>query len=356
MGASRWALPPAAMLLMIVAHAAWPQRAGPLALLAAVGPVASALVVVLLLPLAVVRRDALLATVVVAASVAATLAYHGPGAPPSEAVGGERLTVLTWNLHGAPPDEVGLGAALKRRQPDLVVLQEAGIADDAAPAVLPGMEVLTFPEAATPPGMVLASRLPILDRGELDRPVAAWDRPRAFWLRIDTGAGVVTLLGVHLSVPFPLSSLPCPYCPDLRDAQVAAVAEFASQRSAAGEWVVVAGDFNIAEREVAYRDLSALTDAGRGLTLAALPAPMASAAAAAGLRLPGSRARSRLERDRLQVVGQRPLPAAGRAASAPVRDRHAERMVSITDADDGRDAVTGAAPFLLRDARKWTGF
>lgn len=133
------------------------------------------------------------------------------------------------------------------------------------------MTVFHHPDAGTPPGMLLATRLPILRSGTLSEPAGAWDRPRALWLTLDVAGDPMTLVGVHLNVPFPLSSLPCPYCPTLRDAQVGALAAFAAERTAAGESVVLAGDFNLVEREVAYLDLSDLVDAARGGTWRPLP-------------------------------------------------------------------------------------
>ncbi len=241
-----------------------PQRAGPVALFAVVAPFPLAAIVVMLLPLAVLRRDALLAAAVTACSLAGALAYPSPPLPAGP-TSGSSITIMTWNLHGERPAEVGLQQGLDRWSPDVIVLQESRIQDTVA--LLPDdMTILTFPDAATPPGMVIASRLPILDRGQVTEPLPAWDRPRAFWIEVDTGSGPITVVGVHLSVPFPPSSLPCPYCPTLRDAQVAALADFAAARAAAGEIAVVVGDFNMTDREVAYRDLRGLTDTARGAT------------------------------------------------------------------------------------------
>jgi endonuclease/exonuclease/phosphatase family metal-dependent hydrolase len=64
----------------------------------------------------------------------------------------------------------------------------------------------------------------------------------------------------------PLDSLPCPYCPERRDAQLGVLLDFVSVRESAGERVVLAGDFNLSQREAAYRELRFLQDAGRGLT------------------------------------------------------------------------------------------
>jgi endonuclease/exonuclease/phosphatase family metal-dependent hydrolase len=257
---------PLVALALIVASVLVPQRAGPVAAFAALAPILLPLMVVALLPLAVLRRDAVLAAVVVAGNIGGALAYPTPP-PPAQATDGQPITIMTWNLHGERFRGVGLRQAIERWSPDVIVLEEADLADPTARAILPeDMTVLVFPEAATPPGMVIATRLPILDRGEVRQPEEAWDKRRAFWIEVDTGAQPLTVLGVHLAVPFPPSSLPCPYCPTLRDAQVSALAAFADARAAAGKLVVVAGDFNLTEREVAYRDMRSMTDAARGGT------------------------------------------------------------------------------------------
>lgn len=241
-----------------------PQRAGPVAVFAVVAPFILAAIVVLLLPLAVLRRDALLAAAVAACSLAGALAYATPPVP-AGATSGSSITIMTWNLHGERPAEVGLQQALDRWSPDVIVLQESRTEDVVA--FLPDdMTILTFPDAATPPGMLIASRPPILDRGEVTEPLAVWDRPRAFWIEVDMGSRPITVVGLHLSVPFPHSSLPCPYCPTLRDAQVAALAEFTEARAAVGKMVVLVGDFNLTDREVAYADLQGLPDTARGAT------------------------------------------------------------------------------------------
>lgn len=254
---------PGASVLLTLAGLLVPQRAGPVAFLAVVAPYWYGLLLVALTPLAVVRRDVALATVVVAASLVAVLAYPAPAAP-DRAAGPAELTLLTWNLHGEDPSSVGLPAVLEQGSPDVIVLQEA---DATAIDLLPdGMQVVHRPDAGTRPGMLLASGLPVLASGEVDPSHWAWDRPRAPWISVQAPAGIVTVVGVHLSFPMPLDSLPCPYCPERRDAQLGVLLDFVSVRESAGERVVLAGDFNLSQREAAYRELRFLQDAGRGLT------------------------------------------------------------------------------------------
>jgi endonuclease/exonuclease/phosphatase family metal-dependent hydrolase len=135
------------------------------------------------------------------------------------------------------------------------------------------MEVRAFPDAGSAPGLVIASRLPITDAGVISDPAGTWDRPRAVWLEVESPAGPIVFVNAHLRFPVPLESLPCPYCPWLRDAQAQALATFSINAIDRGRHVVLAGDFNLSEREVAYQDLrsAGLVDAARGLTWRFLP-------------------------------------------------------------------------------------
>jgi vancomycin resistance protein VanJ len=265
---SRWNLVPVLAATLSLAAVVVPQRAGPIAAWVTVAPVACSAIVLLLLPYAVLRRDVLLAVAVAGAGLLAVAAY-GSSPTARRVTAEDPITILTWNLHAEPVAGVGLAMALERSRPDVVVLQEA--AANAAQLMPGDMEASHHPDAASPPGMLLATRLPILRSGTLEGPKAVWDRPRAFWLTLDTGGRPLTVVGVHLSVPFPKASLPCPYCPSLRDAQVAALAAFTADREAMGESVVIAGDFNLTEREVAYGELDGLADTARGNTWRPFP-------------------------------------------------------------------------------------
>jgi endonuclease/exonuclease/phosphatase family metal-dependent hydrolase len=263
-GASRWSLLPLAITALGLAGLLAPQRAGPVALLAVVAPYAFGLVLLLLTPLAVLRRDVFLAASLGLAAAVGALAYP-PLATAPHAGGSPELTILTWNLHGEEAEAVGLRSVLERARPDVVMLQEAGA--DAERLVAEGMSVIHHADAATPPGMVLASRLRVRDSGEVGGEAGIWDRHRAFWLEVEAPGGPLTLIGAHLSFPVPLDSLPCPYCPERRDRQVAALVRAATELAGSGGRVVLAGDFNLSEREAAYRDIAAsLTDAARGLS------------------------------------------------------------------------------------------
>jgi endonuclease/exonuclease/phosphatase family metal-dependent hydrolase len=261
---------PLAALALLLAGVLLPQRAGPVAAFAAIGPYACAGIVLLLTPLAALRRDLLLAAAVSLLGVVGGVAYHGSLPADVEPLPAE-LRIMTWNLHGQGLD-AGLRDVMRAWQPDVVVLQEASLSTVEAEALFgAGMTVIHRPDAATPPGMVLATSLPPTSSGVLAEPADAWDRPRAPWVRVELDGHAITVVGVHLAVPFPVSSLPCPYCPSLRDAQVAALAAFAAARQVEGDAVLLAGDFNLTEREPAYQELGGLRDASSAATWRPLP-------------------------------------------------------------------------------------
>ena len=161
---------------------------------------------------------------------------------------------MTWNLHGEAVADVGLAAALARWDLDVVVLQEAG-ATPCASSRRTWKPCTTRmrprrPACCSPPGC------PILDSGVLDAACGRLGPPSCVLADAGHGAGAADGRRRHLNVPFPVSSLPCPYCPTLRDGR-SRRGRFAAEREAAGESVIVAGDFNLTEREVAYRDLAA---------------------------------------------------------------------------------------------------
>lgn len=236
-----------------------PQRDGPLALFEALAPVVYG-VLALLLPLAALRRSPVLAAATIGALVFAFGVYGAPArATPGGA--GPGVTVMTWNLHGGAAREIGFAAVSARLDPDVIILEEAALRSGDGALVSAWPYRIALPQAGTPPGMVILSKLPFESQGVLSDPAAAWDKPRAPWIRVAVAGTTITIVGVHLE--FPLASLPCPYCPDARDMQVAGIVDFARSVSASGDQVVVAGDFNLTEREPAYRDLSSiLEDAG----------------------------------------------------------------------------------------------
>ncbi len=250
-----WLLVPACVLSTSAITWLAPQRGGPLAAFEALAPIVY-LATLLLVPVAVRRRSLLLVAALGMMLAVGFLAYRTP-ASGAKAPMGPTVSILAWNLHGEPLGQAGFAEVTRRTRPDVIVLEEAAISAESEPLLAEWPIRRTFPDAATPPGMVILSRLPFTDEGRVDAPAAAWDRLRAPWVEVSQGGSRLTIVAVHLA--FPLASFPCPYCPDTRDAQAQALAAFAAARAPAR--VVLAGDFNLTEREPAYRDLAtAMTD------------------------------------------------------------------------------------------------
>jgi len=275
---SRWVILPLFLGGVSLLAAVIPQPSGPVAIWNIGSVLALPALLVPLLTLAVVRRDAGLAAATLAMAIVIQVVYAPPASPGTAATeAGPRVTVLTWNMHSADPASSGLPELLAEDRPELVILEEV---DVLALGLLDDYQVMHHPEAATPPGMMLATTLPVVDSGRLVEPAGVWDVPRAFWLRLELAGGQpLTVIAVHLSIPFPADSLPCPYCPARRDEQVAAVTDFARAEARAGHAVLIVGDLNLSDREAAYRQVAGLIDLGvaagatwRGVAHTGLPA------------------------------------------------------------------------------------
>lgn len=148
------------------------------------------------------------------------------------------LVVVTWNLQGRNPTEVGLRSAVADWRADVIVLQEANGATVRSSLPPTFQSLRAWASAGTSPGMVLATHLPLLESGVLDPADPPWDRPRACWARLDTGGGPLTVVAVHLLAPL------LPGARSRRDAQREALVGWSDGLVADGELLVVGGDFN----------------------------------------------------------------------------------------------------------------
>ncbi len=150
----------------------------------------------------------------------------------------QELVVVAWNLQGRRPARLALRAALASVRADLLLLQEAD--GDQVGQVLPPAfrSRLWWPTAGTPPGIVIASHLPLDESGILDPVDPPWDRPRVCWARFGATHGSLTVASVHLVAPL------LPGSRRRRDDQRAELAGWCEALSAGGERLVVGGDFN----------------------------------------------------------------------------------------------------------------
>jgi endonuclease/exonuclease/phosphatase family metal-dependent hydrolase len=109
--------------------------------------------------------------------------------------------------------------------------------------------------------MVLLSRYPILEQGVLDQPADLWPRPDVMWARLALEGGATLRVVTAHPRPARWGREPCLsrvcYDPSRRDAQLASIRAFVAPALARGERLLLLGDFNVTDREPAYRDLAA---------------------------------------------------------------------------------------------------
>jgi endonuclease/exonuclease/phosphatase (EEP) superfamily protein YafD len=182
-----------------------------------------------------------------------------------------QISVLTWNVYEGNSRYDLVNQVLQSKPADVVFLQEADASKIDPEALVTSYPYeLAEPDGA-PPGMVLLSDYPIITHGELDGDRDLWDIPRLMWAKLDLGEGrVVTVVGAHPMSAYTIGdgcSLPICYSPAWRDRQIEAMRDaFISPTLDSGDPLIVAGDFNITEREPAYADLSrGLTDAWKSV-------------------------------------------------------------------------------------------
>jgi endonuclease/exonuclease/phosphatase family metal-dependent hydrolase len=163
-----------------------------------------------------------------------------------------RLTVLTWNLQGRAPAGAGLSKVLYQVVPDLILLQEVDPDDLASDAVLAAWQWYAV-KGPGRTGMAILSRVPplqveTLGPGGLPGGDEVWDRPRVLLARLTVADGRELLaLNVHAQAPMPVPFLHA----GPRNRQLAALGTWVAKRVAAGERIVVGGDFNSVRRRLA---------------------------------------------------------------------------------------------------------
>jgi vancomycin resistance protein VanJ len=257
-----WLLYPFTVIRLTLAHIFYPQQAG---LLALTQVFAAYLFLPLLLwvPFAFRRGAMTLRLVLFVCVLLFTARYLPPvnAASPGETPGATQVSVMSWNAYLGSPEPQELYAMLRRESADIVALQEAGWSWLRTDEVVAQLYPYTLNDPREmPPGMVLLSKYPVLDHGVLDEPDELWDIPRLMWARLDLGGGkTLVVVNAHpvractfaTRCPFPTF-----YDPQHRDRQLRAIRGFVQQYIDRGESLLLAGDFNVTEREPAYNELS----------------------------------------------------------------------------------------------------
>lgn len=273
--ARNWAAPRAVatlylalLLALSLLHRLAPREAGVVALTQVFAPYLflplPALAPVLIAWRAALPRLLLLACCLVAG---ARFAPRPHPVPPSADPAAAQVTVLTWNLYigNRRPDEVR--RFLTTGPAEIVALQEvneetlAWLARDERLARLYPHRLLDPRPGTRPRQIVLLSVYPIVAASPRDARSAGPDAAPLVWARLDLGRGrrlvVATAHPVAPDTVLWTCERPLCYAPTLRDADLAGVRAAVTPFSGRGEPFLLAGDFNVTEREPAYRALTA---------------------------------------------------------------------------------------------------
>jgi endonuclease/exonuclease/phosphatase (EEP) superfamily protein YafD len=247
---------PLALVGLSLLNAVAPQQTGFLAMMPILAPhlfLVGLLLLVLLLPLAVVRRDrALIGALALFALVAVFRFGDEWVSLPAGAASDSSLQLVSWNLElGArsPTEAVDL---LLREEADVIALQE--LTDDAA-AAIEADEALRarYPYRVLVPdasvlGIGLLSAFPISQDDVLSDPVL-------LIARLDLGGGQeVTVLNAH---PLPGRIGTLSFDATQRDAALDRVRTRIDELLDGDVAFIVLGDYNVASSEPAYGRLAA---------------------------------------------------------------------------------------------------
>jgi vancomycin resistance protein VanJ len=258
------------LISLVAASRVLDARRGILGLAAVLEPYLF-LPVLILVPLAL-RRGAWGVRLALAAVALVWAGLYLPGlaAPPVRAAPtGLPVRVVSWNIHGGNTRFDDIIAALRDSEAGVVCLQEfsheenAAIAGDALLATRYPYRILR-PHDYNTWGMALLSAYPILEQGTLNEPPA-------ITVKLDLGDGrTLRVIDAH---PQPAGlrfvqagdlRMLAGYEPGKRDAQIARLRALIAPWLAAGDALLMAGDFNVTEREPGYREAAAgLLDAQR---------------------------------------------------------------------------------------------
>jgi endonuclease/exonuclease/phosphatase family metal-dependent hydrolase len=255
----------AAGLLMLAVHVLAPQRSGPLVFSQIFEPyLLLALVVGALLFAFVARRR--VATILVLGLVVAAALRYGPlviSFPAGAPAGAQRLHLMTWNLEAGDVAVETMTDAIDDARPDIVALVElvprVSQALEADERLLDQYPYQALLPRSGAPDLGLLSRFPIIDQQFSQGPSL---------LRAVIAPSDGPPITVFVGHPYLASIDQIGFVPDIqtrsRDVQIGQIRAHIDADLAAGNDVLVLGDFNVTEREPAYAQLSAgLHDAQR---------------------------------------------------------------------------------------------
>ena len=251
-------LPALLVVFGLVAAVATPSS-GPLALALVFEPHLFIVGLVALTPLAVLGRARTLALTLVVTLVCGGFLFGSEWISlPGSGAGRHDISVMTWNVQYGTRTPAEQTAQLDGVTTDLIALQE--VEPDAA-AAIEADATLTgrYPYRAMRPltgafGLAVLSRYPI-------EVVDSTEQPAVLELVVTTNRGSIRLINAHPRPPdmdtiTPLR-LPVGYNPARRDASIATIRSHIDAALAAGDRLLVLGDYNTSPREAEYAVLTA---------------------------------------------------------------------------------------------------
>ena len=247
-----------ALLVLAVADIAVPARDHIFGLSRALAPYLALLFVPIgLLGLRVRGRRGLTLAVVAVLGLGLAVARFVPALPAGAAEvdpAWPRFDVATWNLYQDAVPEATLIEALAERAPAIVALEELSV---ERAAIIAGSDELgnLFPHQVLLPsgewdGLGLLSSWPIVG------PVVTGDEPPhiAATVRAPGTAGLDVVVA-HAPPPLALGPLGPTYAPRRRDGALTELRELVDASASKGRPVVLIGDLNLTDRELAYDQL-----------------------------------------------------------------------------------------------------
>jgi endonuclease/exonuclease/phosphatase (EEP) superfamily protein YafD len=256
----------AIVLTLSVLNVALPQRDGPMALSQVFAPFLF-LPLIVFAPLLLVRSVGHFTRVVLIVCALVFVVRFAPGwvAMPQAASASAGIGVATWNLELGLANPAQVVEGLQSAERGIIGLEE--LTPQHAEAIARDRTLKErFPYRSFHPkdgsqGLGIMSSYPLLDEPRVDID------PPTLTTRVDLGGGRTAR--VVVAHPFRAvlgqgSSLMAytRYDPSTRDRQLAEIRAALDAPLAAGEPVILLGDFNVTDREPGYRDLTrGLTDA-----------------------------------------------------------------------------------------------
>jgi vancomycin resistance protein VanJ len=252
------AIIPATLAAGVVLAAILPPRSGVAAMAMVFEPHLIIVAVVFLAPLAMWRRARTLASALAVVVIVGGCLFSSEWISlPGSGAGRHDLRVMTWNVQFGTRTPADQAAQLENVSADLVALQEVEPDASSAIAADPVLKA-HFPYRALAPrpsawGLVVLSRYPISN-------VVSTANPSCLDLFVSTPEGKIHVLTAHPAHAEidtrTFLRLPVGYDPSDRDAAIAGIRARIDSALAAGDRLLVLGDFNTASSEPEYSVLT----------------------------------------------------------------------------------------------------